>query len=372
MSRKAQSLDQFGDLVGDIYQCALEPARWSDALSHFVSVFSPPDWDVAALMWEGINAPSVRWVGTTGLVAHAIQGYQAAHAGTNAWSVRTTQLAVGRVVDTDEILSRAEFLKSDLYQHFLKTWSMELAVFIIFERTTSEQLALSMPGPDGRDISGIKRGMRLIAPHVQRATRIGHGLAEARLRSAGAEAALELGHVAIMALKQDLTIVSKNDKAAALAAQKVFRISGGRVAFEDQEAQKQIAALAQSTAPASVAFRVADATGANHAVLAMTIRPQREAVLGGWVEGARILVSISNPHPTPLLEVNRLCAWFDFTPSEARLAAALTTGQSLADYAEARGVGVEAARYLLKAIFRKAEVNSQAQLVTVIKNLPEA
>jgi DNA-binding CsgD family transcriptional regulator len=129
--------------------------------------------------------------------------------------------------------------------------------------------------------------------------------------------------------------------------------------------------LAAQNSPASEAFRIEDAQGVSHAVLAMTIRPQREAVMGGWVEGAKVLVSITTPHPAPLIEIDRLRAWFDLTASEARLASALMAGKSLAVYSDERGVSVDAARFLLKGVFRKTGAETQAQLVTLINQVPQ-
>jgi DNA-binding CsgD family transcriptional regulator len=65
-----------------------------------------------------------------------------------------------------------------------------------------------------------------------------------------------------------------------------------------------------------------------------------------------------------------VAAWFGLTPAEARLAAALAAGRNLADYCAARNVSVAAGRYLLKGIFRKTEVASQAQLAALISRLP--
>ncbi len=358
-------------LIGDIYECALEPARWNNTVAHFVSLFSPPDWDVAALMWEGMNRPGVRWVGTTGLIPPAIQAYETVFAGTNVWSSQAVGLPLGQVIDTDDLVTRAEFLKSDLYTKFLKTWGMELALFVIFERADDEQLALAMPGPADRVTVNLKRGLRLIGPHVQRTMRISHGLADARLRSAGAEAALNLGHAAVLALSADLHVISRNARADELAEKKLFRVLHGRIQFADAEAQRKLSTLAAQNSPASDAFRIEGANGASHAVLAMTIRPQREAVLGGWVEGAKLLVSITTPHPAPLIEIDRLRAWFDLTASEARLASALAGGKSLAVYSDERSVSVDAARFLLKGVFRKTGAETQAQLVTLINQVPQ-
>ena len=362
---------QLSSLIGDIYECALEPGRWNDTLTRLVSVFSPPDWDVAALMWEGMSRPGVRWVGTTGLVAYALQGYETAFAGTNVWSLRTGQLPLGQVFDTDELISRAEFLKSDLYQKFLKIWRMEVALFVIFERVDDEQLALAMPGPPDRAIEKLRRGLRLVAPHVQRTMRISHGLAQANLRAAGAEAALNLGNVAILAVDANLNVISRNEKAAELAARGMFTLRNAHLLFADADAQRRLFALASQDQPGSDAFRIETADGLRHAVLAMNIRPQQQTVLGGWIEGAKLLVSISRPHSAPLIEVDRLRAWFDLTPSEARLVLALAGGKSMADYASERGVSIEAARFLLKGAFRKTGAESQAQLVTLINQVPQ-
>ncbi|MFN9357820.1 MAG: helix-turn-helix transcriptional regulator [Alphaproteobacteria bacterium] len=363
---------QLSSLIGDIYECALEPSRWNDTLTRFVSVFSPPDWDVAALMWEGINRPGVRWVGTTGLVAHALQGYEMVFAGTNVWSTKTGGLPLGEVLDTDALVTREELLKSDFYQKYLKTWGLELALFVIFERAGQEQLALAMPGPPNRPMEHLRRGLRLIAPHVQRTIRISHGIAAANLRTAGAEAALNLGHVGIIAVDANMGIVSCTERANQLASTTMYTLQNKRLIFADAAAQKLLVSLAERETPSSEAFRIEAADGTRHAVLAMNIRPQHQPVLGGWMEGARLLVSISLPHQAPLIEVDRLKAWFDLTPAEARLVAALANGKSTTDYASERGVTIDAIRFLLKSVFSKTGAKSQSQLMTMVTQLPQA
>jgi DNA-binding CsgD family transcriptional regulator len=367
---KDSDAERISSLIGDIYECTLDPGLWDDTLTKFTAAFSPPNWDVAMLMWEGMNRPGVRWVGTTGVVAHARQGYEMVFAGRNVWSQHVAGKPLGEVLDSDTLVSRAAFLQSDLYQRFLKTWGIEQALLVLFERAADEVLGLVVAGPPDHPLSGLSRGMRLIAPHIQRTIRISHGLAEAKLRAAGSEALLDLGHVAVVALAESLHIVSQNAKAGQLAAAGLFRSAEGKLIFANSEAQARVAALTNQDTPQSDAFRIEDATGVSYAVLAMTIRPQREPVLGGWAEGAKILLSISTPHPTPLIEANRLKAWYNLTPSEAKLASMLAAGKSLSDYAENRGVSIEAARFLLKGVFRKTGAESQAQLVSLITRLP--
>lgn len=57
---------------------------------------------------------------------------------------------------------------------------------------------------------------------------------------------------------------------------------------------------------------------------------------------------------------------FDFTPAEAGLAKALADGVSLANYAVARRVSVHTVRNQLRAVFAKAGVSSQKDLVAAV------
>jgi DNA-binding CsgD family transcriptional regulator len=87
--------------------------------------------------------------------------------------------------------------------------------------------------------------------------------------------------------------------------------------------------------------------------------------------GAAILVSIGHGHArAPLIEIDRLAAWFGFTPAEARLAGALASGKSLQYLAQERNVSLNAVRFLLKGVYRKTGAASQAQLVSMVRDLP--
>ena len=57
------------------------------------------------------------------------------------------------------------------------------------------------------------------------------------------------------------------------------------------------------------------------------------------------------------------------TPAEARLAAMLAAGEDLRTAAEIHCMAYETARRHLKAIFYKAEVNSQSKLVALLTRL---
>lgn len=60
--------------------------------------------------------------------------------------------------------------------------------------------------------------------------------------------------------------------------------------------------------------------------------------------------------------------FFDFTPAEARLAAALASGMALKTAAVHQGIRFSTARSYLEGIFRKTRTRQQSQLVALLKN----
>ena len=72
-----------------------------------------------------------------------------------------------------------------------------------------------------------------------------------------------------------------------------------------------------------------------------------------------------------IAEAERVAAWFGLARAEARLATALAAGVSLQDYCALRNVSLNAGRFLLKGVFRKTEVATQAKLVALVSRLPQ-
>jgi DNA-binding CsgD family transcriptional regulator len=371
----AENEREFGalsDLIGRIYECAIDPGQWDDTLTQIASVLSPPEWDVIMLLWERLSPPGCRFVGSTNFIPMAQEIYRTMFAGRTPWSRRIWALPAGRVVDTDEIMPRAEILESAFYKQFLATWNLQLAIGVVLDRQGSEKLGLIMPGPPGMPLEGLKRGLRLLAPHLQRAVRISRSLGEANLRAGAAQLALESAPNAIASLTPDLKIVAANAKLQALVESGWAKIVDDGLVFTDRAAQKQLAALAEAEPPASAAFRANGPGGGDLAVLGARFAAQTAGTLGGAIEGAGLILTIGLGARAPLIAINRLAAWFGLTPAESRLAAALAIGETLDAYAAKRNVSLNAARFLLKGVYRKTGAASQGQLVAKIRDLPGA
>ena len=358
-------------LIGQVYESALDPTLWDDTLTRITSALSPLEWDLAFLIWERNQPPGARFVGSTGLASWVPDIYSSLYAASNPWSQRIAPLRSGSVVDTDELMSREEFTASPLYRDFLSRWGLNRALAVVLDRRGAERLALVLPGPGERDLSGLRRGLRVLAPHIQRAVRISHRIAEAELSADAAAAAADRTVSAILCLRPDLSVMTANRHVARYQESGVISRAGNRLSFLDAASQRQLAALAHSAPPAGAAFATLDRNGVSVATVCARVPVQSARVLGGSVEGAGLIVSIGGGGEARAIEISRVAAWFGLTPAEARLASALAAGSSLQDYCVLRNVSLNAGRFLLKGVFRKTEVTTQAQLVALVSRLPQ-
>lgn len=368
----SSDMERFSTVVGAIYEAALDVASWDDALLLLVETYAPLYWDVAFLAWERAPNPGARFVAAASVAPHARELYAMHFAGRNPWSLRIAQQPVGRVLDTDDICPREELYASDLYKHFLGAWSLDRAVAVVLDRERDERLALVIAGPEGRDISGLQRALRLLAPHLQRAVRISRRIAAADLRAGAAEASLNASTAGVVALRRDLSVVNANTRAVGYVQDGVARMSDQRWRFASAAAQHELERLARAGAPTSAAFSVSTADGVEHAVLAARIATQGAATLDGFLEGAAILLTIGPKARAPTIPLDHLAAWYGFTPTEALLAAALADGDTIAMFAARRAVSQNAVRFVLRGVFRKTDTGDQARLVAALRALPLA
>ena len=371
LEANAQEWEALSHLIGRIYEAAIDPTQWDDTLALIAATLGPAEWDVAMLLWERSSPASGRFVAAAGVGPIIRDVYCSTFAGRNPWSVRIGQQPIGRVVDTFEIMSRSELIEHPIYTNFFHAWDMDRAVGVILDRKGPERLGLIMPGRAGRDLTGLMRGLRLLAPHLQRAVRIGRLLGEANLRAEAAESALNSAPVAVVTLRADLTVVNANDKARTLARAGWLTRGDQRFRFIDRAADRQLLELGQARPPATAAFVATGPDGETLAVLGARLADQVARTLGGDIEGAAIILTIGIGQRAPLLQVDRLTAWYGLTPAEGRLTAALASGVQVGDYAALRSVSLNAVRFLLKAIYRKTGAANQAQLVAAVRSLPQ-
>lgn len=358
-------------LIGHIYDSILQPERWNETLARITGALCPLSWEAAFILWESSSPPRARFVAATGLAAGVQEIYTAVYAGNHPWSRKLMRYGNGSVVDSFDVITREEFAESAFFQNFLAPWGIDRLVGVLLDRRGGERLGLMLPGPGDRDVETLKRGLRVLAPHIQRAMRISDRVASLELAAGAARAAADFAPFAIFSLDDQLNILAANSRAPQYEKAGFIRLTQNRFAFAHPATQKRLIDLVRGRAPTGLAFQAVGASGAECPVLVARISPQSAQQIGGFSAGASLIVTLgSAPGETPVVEIDRVAQWFALTPAEARLAVGLAGGQTLQDYAALRAVSLNAVRFLLKGIFRKTGATSQAQLVAMLARLP--
>jgi hypothetical protein len=84
-------LDNYDRVVSQIYEAALVPAHWDIALTSMIDFFAPREWHVAFVVWERLDPPAGRFIGSTGVHPLARDAYcSILRAGTNGRYAATT------------------------------------------------------------------------------------------------------------------------------------------------------------------------------------------------------------------------------------------------------------------------------------------
>jgi DNA-binding CsgD family transcriptional regulator len=358
-------------LIGRIYEAVLHPEQWNDTLAEITATLCPLNWESAFIVWESDNPPKAQFVAASGLAAGVQEIYAAAYGGNNLWSQRLARFENGSVVDSDEIATPEEIRNMPLFRDFLQPWGIGRLMAVMLDQRGPERLGLILPGPSDRDLSVLKRGLRVLAPHIQRAMRISDRIASLELAKGAAQVAADQSPFAVFSLDDQCTILSSNSRAASYEKAGFIATTRRKLSFTHPASQQKLIELSRQMSSAGTAFVAVDRDGRECPVLGARIEPQSTRRVAGISLGASLIVTLgSGPGETPVLEINRLTQWFGLTPSEARLAVALVGGSSLQDYAAERASSINAARFLLKGIFRKTGTSSQAQLLGILARLP--
>ena len=357
-------------LIGQIYECALDPTQWNATIEHIRLALCPPDWRTAFLMLERRNPPSAKFIAWTNVGPGVESTYSAVFAYDNPWSHRTWPARNGQLIDTDDILPREELRKTDLYKNFLATMNVDRTLCLMLDRSDGARLGLLLIGPGDRNLTLLRRGLRVLGPHIQRAVRISQRIASVEVAASAARSAANRSRYALISLDKDLNILSANDRVAHYEATGLIATTGGKLAFVDPVAHQKL--LDMSPARSDLAFQAIDRSGRERPVLGVLIKPKAIPMIGGAIADASMIITIgSGVGEAAVLEIDRLAQWFGLTPTEARVVGGLVDGQTPQNYAATNGVSVNAVRFHLKHIFLKTETSSQAQLVARIAQMPQ-
>ena len=169
----------------------------------------------------------------------------------------------------------------------------------------------------------------------------------------------------------ELRLTYINDQAGALIDQGYYSVRNDQLTFGTRETTRILHRMAERDTPQRCHAFMLEPDGLP-ALGAMAMRIEGEDVRTSHadLDGAQLMIVAGRNHRASFANVDHLRDWFGLTPAEARLAATLAEGGSLADFAATRGISMNAVRFLLKGVFGKTDTNRQPELVSKLQATP--
>lgn len=365
-------LGNYDRVVSHIYEAALVPAHWDIALTSLIDLFAPREWHVAFVVWERLDPPTGRFIGSAGVHPLAQDAYLQHFAGRHEWSIRGHDMQLGDVLLSDRLIAREDFKTTKFYRHFLGPWGFELAILGMLDRQGPDHMGIVCPGPANADPGDLPQAISMLVPHIQRAARISRRIGEADMRAATATDLLDSSPYCVLALGPDMELLVANKRGQALLDHGggiAFR--QGRLLLDEPQTQRELAAMAAGRSKShSITFNARAHDGGEVLMTAIRVSAAQGERFASGAGGTALMlvggqkIAVSDPM------VEALQASFDLTAAEARLAAFLIQGSGVRGYAADRGVSHEAGKYLLKGIYAKTGLSNQTELVAMLREVP--
>ena len=366
------SVSAYDSVISEIYEAALVPERWDQALNRLIAAFSPKGWEVAFLIWERHNPAAGRFLGAAGVTPMARDIYLARFAGANEWSNGSRQMRVGETRHSDDIVSREHFRKGALYRDFLKHFDFDVSIVGILDRHGPDQLGLVVPGPQTQTPGDLMEAIPMLMPHFYRATRISRRIGEADLRATTASEMLNNSPYAVFALGPDMKLLLANARGHAMIEEgPAICLNGDQLKIADAASQAELHVMSRGKArDRTYGVNFTDALGRIHIFSALAVSESLGGQFDNKAGGATLMLVGGQKLSVSGELVEQIEQSFGLTAAEARLAGHLLEGSGIEGYMNDRSVSKHAAKFILNSIYSKVGISNQIQLTALLREAP--
>ncbi|WP_353183122.1 helix-turn-helix transcriptional regulator [Bosea sp. (in: a-proteobacteria)] len=298
----------------------------------------------------------------SGLEAGIAEAYAAYYVGVNPWmrNVAATPLRIGIV--GERIVPREDFIRTEYYADFLRKREIEAGVGVTLWREETCSFLLStltsrIAPEENQQIADL---LSRLSPHLVRAFRYYRAGRFGSVAAQFGSSLLESPQIGVVIVGEGMKVraISPAGERCLAAGTVVGLGPTGKLRLRDDGAALLLRQML-SRSHAGARSRILH-LGSHRLTI---IRNDSEGE-NGYFSGptAALLIEEAQPEATAA-DIDWLTRRFGLTRAEARVAAGISKGLTLAMIAGQAGISQETVRVQLKAVYAKTGVNSQAALV---------
>jgi DNA-binding CsgD family transcriptional regulator len=370
---RGPSVEAFSRVVESIYDAAMDPAHWQEAL-RLISELTESSKTGMGIVDHAQKRHVLGYA--HGYEEGYLRKYSEQYAVMNPLMVAGHLRPVGSVYTMSMLVDEEEFLESRLYTDWARPQGLRDFIGIHTLRSGQRSAGLSAQRLERQPRYGEAdlRLFGLLSPHICRAFAISDLLDLRTITSETLKATLD-------ALAAGVYLIDREGRVAYMnaAAEKqvrtsgVLRIRSNRLAASRQDLQgilgHEIAnAIADEAAIAgahTVALSGNDGTGLVATILPLD-RGKRRSVSGPFAAAAAVFVQ--DPQNVPPLPGEAFAKLYGLTAGELRVLLALAPGLSVREAADMLGIRESTSKTHLQRIFQKTGTSKQTELMRLLMN----
>jgi DNA-binding CsgD family transcriptional regulator len=356
---------KLADLIGGIYDTALDAAAWTAALPGINSF-------VGGEACGLFSKDSVSKLGTThyyyGADPYYIQLYADTHSKFDPLAVLPR---LGQVMPIPALVAYDEYRRGRFYREWLLPQGFADAANVVLQHPGPEPAVLFTVLPGNRRMVGdeMRRRIDHIVPHMQRALRISTAIGLKHMESVTLASSLDGLSTAVFLLDAAGQILHSNAAASTLLKTNEFlRSLNGRLIANSVEVNQSLRkALVQISnsgiANESVALPLGRCDGERYVGHVVTLASGVMQRVIGTANKAVAALFVRKASLQAHCSVELIAKIYKLTRSETRVLLAIIEVGGVPETADALGIGETTVRTHLYRIFSKTGVSRQADLV---------
>jgi DNA-binding CsgD family transcriptional regulator len=364
---------QLSALIGDIYDAALDPARWVDVLGKTRAFVG--GWAVA-LSWKDAVAKQGGCYFEEGAQdPYYRQLYFDKYIRLDPFTTTQFVVEIGEPKSFLDVLTYDELIQTRLYKEWARPQGIVDGLMCLIDRTVTSvgYLVVFRNERDGFVDEKTRERARLVIPHIRRATLIGKVIDLNKAEAASLADTLDGISAGMFLVDATCRIVHANAAGhMMLKTANVLRAAVGRLVANDPEADRMLAEVFATAGDGDAAVGIKGVavplTAHNGErfvahVLPLTSGVRRQAGTNYAAAAALFVHKAALDTPSPPQAIAKA---YKLTPMELRVLLAIVEVGGVPEVAETLGIAETTVKTHLHQTYQKTGVNRQADLVKLV------